>query len=252
MGYVYKFTDLSDGIVKNIGIVYKEGRTLYQRVYEHFRDDEWCKGSFRIEYITVNSRTDASAYESHYIALYQTYKYSNKDKSNWGLSECLLNRDDEWVALPYTNFEEMKEYSRLNSGKKRRIRQYSLDGKFIREWESATDAIRELKFSKRAISKLLDCLKKNKYSYQNYIWRYADEYEEVLQLNEDEFVPKTNAVKVAMYSLDMKLIRIFDSISDAARYVSVSVTSIHKCLNEEQKTSAGYIWKRVKNVQNIA
>lgn len=105
MGCVYKFTDLSDEKEKYVGIVYAEGRTLYQRVYEHFRDDEWCKGNFRIEYINVNSRTDASAYESHYIALYKTYEYFNKDKSNWGLSEYLPNRDNEWIELPYTNFE---------------------------------------------------------------------------------------------------------------------------------------------------
>ena len=248
MGCVYRFTDLSDETKKYVGIVYAEGRTLYQRVYEHFRDDEWCKGDFRIEYINVNSRTDASAYESHYIALYKTYEYFNKDKSNWGLSEYLPNRDDEWVALPYTNFEQMKKYTTTHSRRKRKIYQYSLDGVFIREWESAREVIRGLGLPYSAISNLSYAIKGEKYSYKGFIWRYADEYEGIFRLNKEECIPKTNAIKVAMYSLDMELIKVFDSISEAARYVGVSTHPIYKCLIGKQKTSAGYIWKYADDV----
>ena len=249
MGWVYKFTDLSDEKVKYVGIVYAEGRTLYQRVYEHFRDDEWCKGDFRIEYINVNSRTDASAYESHYITLYKTYEYFNKDKSDWGLSEYLLNRDSEWEALPYTNFNHMKKYTTTHSRRKRRIFQYSLDGVFIREWESAREVIRGLNLPYSAISNLSCTIKGEKYSYKGFIWRYADEYDGILQLNKEECVPKTNAIRVAMYSLNMEFIRVFDSISEAARFVGLSVYPIYKCLTGKQKTSAGYIWKYADDMQ---
>ena len=40
MAYVYRYTDLADNIIKYVGIVYGENRTLKQRIYEHFRDDE--------------------------------------------------------------------------------------------------------------------------------------------------------------------------------------------------------------------
>ena len=99
MAYVYRYIDNLDGIIKYIGIVWSKDRTLTQRVYEHQRNDDWCKsGSFTIEYIeeNINSRTDAEYFESHYISLYGTDKYYNDKKSGWGVSSFLPDRESEW------------------------------------------------------------------------------------------------------------------------------------------------------------
>lgn len=59
MGYVYRYTDIADGIVKYVGIVSSENRTLLQRVKEHQTYDDWCNGSqWKIEYLEINNKTD--------------------------------------------------------------------------------------------------------------------------------------------------------------------------------------------------
>ncbi len=54
----------------------------------------------------------------------------------------------------------------------RRVLQYDLDGKFIREWKSATDAGRELGVPYRAI--LSNCIGRNKTAY-GYQWQFKSE-----------------------------------------------------------------------------
>ena len=73
MQCVYRFIDLEDNIIKYVGIVFGEKRTLYQRTYDHITCDEWCKNSsWRVEYIDVSNRTEADSLESHFISVYNT------------------------------------------------------------------------------------------------------------------------------------------------------------------------------------
>lgn len=94
MPIVYRYTDLNDNIVKYIGIITSKSktRTLEDRLKEHRTKHEWAHGNFSIDYIIVDSRTDAEAFESHFITYYQTYNYYNKAKSDWGLSVYLPNK----------------------------------------------------------------------------------------------------------------------------------------------------------------
>lgn len=88
---VYRYVDQSDQITKYIGITCKQHkiRSLESRIKEHCKKDEWAKGNFRVDYFSVNSQTDAEAFESHLIALYETYKFYNKAKADWGVSSFL-------------------------------------------------------------------------------------------------------------------------------------------------------------------
>lgn len=89
MPIVYRYTDLNDNIVKYIGIITRENRSLDKRLMEHKVKNAWAYGNYKIDYFEVQSRTDAEAYEAHLIAYYDTYKYFNKAKANWGLSTYL-------------------------------------------------------------------------------------------------------------------------------------------------------------------
>ena len=62
MGYVYRYTDIEDGVIKYVGIVWSDKRELAQRIYEHSLYDWWCQDTlWKIEYIEtpINTRTDA-------------------------------------------------------------------------------------------------------------------------------------------------------------------------------------------------
>lgn len=67
----------------------------------------------------------------------------------------------EWCDVNYNN-----RYS-----KAKKVLQYGLDGKFVREWDSVQDIVRELGFNLECITGC--CLKKYKTSH-NYIWRYKN------------------------------------------------------------------------------
>lgn len=99
MAWVYRYTDLADGIIKYVGVVWGETRTLEQRIKEHERNDEWCyTRKWKIEYITkgIDTRNEAESYESHYIELYGTGKYFNIRQTNYGTNKFLPNKEEEW------------------------------------------------------------------------------------------------------------------------------------------------------------
>jgi len=110
MAVVYRYTDLSDNIIKYVGIVWSGNRTLKQRVKEHRERDEWCKnGKWKIEYLStdVQSRTDAELLEAHYISKFATYDWYNINKKDWGESTLLDNHEEEeWIL--YSSDEETK------------------------------------------------------------------------------------------------------------------------------------------------
>jgi len=100
MAVVYRYVDLHDEVIKYVGIVWSENRTLKQRVKEHFEQDDWCIGGYwRVEYLQkeVKSRIDAELLEAHYISKFKTNEWYNVSKANWGASELLQDDpDEEW------------------------------------------------------------------------------------------------------------------------------------------------------------
>lgn len=103
MGYVYRYTDIADGIVKYVGIVSSENRTLLQRVKEHQTYDDWCNGSqWKIEYLEINNKTDCEGLESHFISLYETDKWYNTRKTGWGVSNIYSMFNWKWEEFEYS------------------------------------------------------------------------------------------------------------------------------------------------------
>ena len=113
MAWVYRYTDLSDNIIKYIGIVWGKNRTLKQRLIEHKKNDDWCKSkNYKIEYIEqdIDNRTDAEYFEAHYISLYNTDHYYNIKKAGWGISKYLPNRENDWVEFSFDLTDYKDEY----------------------------------------------------------------------------------------------------------------------------------------------
>ena len=97
MAYVYRYTDKADGIIKYVGIVWSETRSLLQRIAEHSKYDAWCKGKeWKIEYISENihSRTDAEYMEAHFVSLFRTGNWYNTAKADWGVSRFIPIHDN--------------------------------------------------------------------------------------------------------------------------------------------------------------
>ena len=99
MAYVYRYVDKNDGIIKYVGIVFGKTRTLKQRIKEHEKDVWYQSGDWKIEYITeqIDSRSEAEAFESHYISLFGTDRFFNKAKVGWGINKYLPDRTSDFV-----------------------------------------------------------------------------------------------------------------------------------------------------------
>lgn len=99
---IYKYIDIDDGIVKYIGVVTKG--TISSRHYNHKSQDIWCSDRMQLQYVELSTKSEAYAYESHFISFYKTYKYYNKDKSDWGLNNYIQPLSDEkWNIFNYPN-----------------------------------------------------------------------------------------------------------------------------------------------------
>lgn len=62
---------------------------------------------------------------------------------------------------------------------------------------------------------------------------------------------KSNARKIMQYDLDGNLIRIWDSMGQAARELAIGKGNIYNCCKEKCKTGCGFIWKYCDDMEMI-
>ena len=91
---VYCYIDLRDGIVKYIGIT---SRKLISRIKEHEKNESWVSLSkWKISYFYVKTKSESEAWESHLIDRYETYKWYNTAKKDWGTIGAYRDIFPEW------------------------------------------------------------------------------------------------------------------------------------------------------------
>ena len=163
MAVVYRYVDLLDGIIKYVGIVWGDYRTMQQRAYEHSREDKFKGRDWKIEIlnVSINSKTEAECYESHYISLYGTGSYLNIAKSDWGLCSFLPDRENEWVEwhIPISQHKHQKRARSKKTKKeqkKSKIERRDDRGRVLYKGEyQKTNGMYEFRYSEDGIPKSL-------------------------------------------------------------------------------------------------
>lgn len=163
------------------------------------------------------------------------------DNPDHTLYSCVTHRDgnksnNAVSNLYWCNKSEMAAENILhtNENKKIPVEQYTLGGKFVREWKSASDASRELGINRKTIQRC--CAGKLCKQAGGFIWKYKNDQTPILPY-------KSQCKKVYKYSLDGELLNIYESISAAARANFIDKNSIKNCALGKQRTSHNYIWK---------
>lgn len=197
-------------------------------------------------------------------AKHNTEKYSEKIYQairKYGISnfifevieECSIDELDEkelkWIKYydSYNNGYNMilkgNVQNCINANKKRMIPviAYSLEGEFIKEYQSLSEASRDTNVN---IFIIRQCLNKKMNRGGVYQWREK----------KNNYIPKTiapyqrkidpRAVSIEQYDLDNNLLNKFNSILEASNKTGVSRRSIMRVCNGEQKSSKGFIWKK--------
>ena len=118
---VYCYIDLRDDIIKYVGIT---SRKLSQRVSEHLKNEPWVSLSkWKILYFQVNTKSESESWESHLIAKYETYRWYNTAKKDWGLIYAFNDKYPKWniysiedivVDLDYTKYQVLDDIGGTN------------------------------------------------------------------------------------------------------------------------------------------
>lgn len=119
----------------------------------------------------------------------------------------------------------------------RKIKQYSLQGTFIREWNSLKEAEKYLNKPKAEANISACCLGKKNRAY-GYIWRYSDDP------NNLEVKPLTPyRAPIDQYTREGDYITTYQTIAEASKQTGIGDTNIGNCLRGRSKSAGGYVWK---------
>ena len=129
---------------------------------------------------------------------------------------------------------------------------YQLDSKFniINRFNNITEASNYinnicLNIGKNCtIAKIRECCIGRRHTTRGYYWCYEVDYADRLKT----FIPAREpreAKKVAQYTLDNRLVKIYDSSQCVKKETNYSRGNVCSCCRGELKTAYGYIWKYV-------
>lgn len=127
----------------------------------------------------------------------------------------------------------------------RAVIQYSLDGKEMLTFVSATEAARELNLQQ---SKITSCCKRDRITTGDFQWRYADDP------NKDDVKPITDrkgyhkAKRVAQLDDNDNILNIYKSFSQAAKAVNGTGSAIANVCNGINIHHKGFKWKIVDDI----
>lgn len=125
--------------------------------------------------------------------------------------------------------------------------QLELDGSFIAEYGSATEAARVLGFERGDISKV--CVGSAD-SYFGYVWKFLDDYNNGSKNKalRERNVGKKNVLKLSMGG---DILESFKSIKEAASSISVMESVLSSALNGRIFSTGGFRWKYDEEVNEV-
>jgi len=170
-------------------------------------------------------------------------KYGEENFSFEIVEECskqeLNEKEKFWIQ--YYNSKVPNGYNMTAGGDdgqadlfKKAVYQYDLMGNFIAEYESASEAARQLNLFK---SNLTAACRGETSQCGGFQWKYK---------NDDKIIKpiaEKNGKLVAQYDKEMNLIKIYTSAVTASKETNIGVSSIRNCCNGVSKTGGGYIWR---------
>ena len=146
----------------------------------------------------------------------------------------------EWVT-PSENTKHAVETGLMNSGRKRAVIQYSLNGEQMATFESASEAARQTGGSQ---SKITMCCKRQRQTANDYQWRYCDDIQDIQKV-EKKFI---TGKQVAQCDEEGNILNIYPSYKEAARAVNGTSSAISRVCSGTNIRHKGYKWKLVEEI----
>lgn len=144
--------------------------------------------------------------------------------------------------------EKITEYNKETKSFWKPVEQYTLDGAFVKEWKSITEAQQALGI-KHGIGKCCSGIGKTAGGFQ---WKYKEDPKSIISIIKPKLIkvkkPRplpNNAKSVAQLDNTGKIVCVYSSIAEASIKTGTSISNISGCLKLRQKTAGGYRWEYV-------
>lgn len=148
-------------------------------------------------------------------------------------------------------FKNDKEYAArmqsYNEEKMRAVNQYDLKGNFIKQFKSRNEAYQETGICPATIHKVCTRLISKNGSLSRtaggFQWRFADDCDDIGELNYKERDLSAYQTRVNQYTLDGKYITTYNSISDAHIATGANKSCIGSCCIGRVRKSGEFQWR---------
>lgn len=139
--------------------------------------------------------------------------------------------------------ESVKKMNENNIGHPRKIYQFTLDGKFIREWSSIKEASLYISNGK-CTNCLSHVLSGKTHQSHGYLWSYTKEPPK-------EYICKSYCRAVKQYDLNFNYIQTYNSMTEACKDLDeINVQPIMNCCKGITNQAYGYMWRYVDENDN--
>lgn len=207
------------------------------------KTNRWLKGQIsKNGYLTYNLKIDKNTSKRLYAHRMVAETYIPIIKGKTEVNHKDGNKLNNTIEnLEWVNSKENKQHALkagLYDSKLKKVYCFSEDKILIAEYKSISDASRITGIEKSQLS--MACNADLKILTHGYYWSFSPNQDFDIQV-----IQSGKAKKVAQYNLSGKLIKIYNTMSQAARENNCSRPHIGECCNKKLKTYKGYIWKYI-------
>ena len=216
---------------------------------------------FKKDYATIEIATEElNKLESYFIGLFDTYRHGYNSTlggdgtRGYKLDELAKNK----ISFATKGKKKSKEFSnkmsaihkgrpmseaakkKLSNSKKNngnKIVQYDLQGNYIRTWDNIDIVSKTFNVSRESIA---GCCRGKSKSAHGFIWKYSQTGEPVLVLPKPR---RADARHVYQLNMNGVIIREFNSIVEASKFVGCASSNISACCRNKINSIKGYKWK---------
>lgn len=183
--------------------------------------------------ITIDQYTLQGVFVQTWGSITDASTYFRSEDTN--IRDAVSGKQKTAYGFLWVKHGEMCKSYVAKSARAKEIIQYTLDGVFIRRWESASKAGNELNKNPSNINSA--CNHKNPSNMAfGFLWEFAGvpckKYEKKLYYNSI----------IQQYSLDGRLVGEYSTLKEASESINVHITSISDAVHGRSKTSGGYRW----------